>query len=94
MKSGNNSRMENVARYEATENKLTQINAMFQIILENIFSFDTIELKEGTREELEKAAALCASYPTWREALQMLNENISDLRDEVANYAFLCEMEA
>ena len=29
MKSGNISRMENVARYEATENKLTQINAMY-----------------------------------------------------------------
>lgn len=65
MKSGNISRMENVARYEATENKLTQINAMFQIILENIFSFDTIELKEGTREELEKAAAL------WRQLSNM-----------------------
>ena len=38
MKSGNISRMENVARYEATENKLTQINAMFSKLFWKTFS--------------------------------------------------------
>lgn len=64
-------------------NKLGQISSTMQILLDKIFSYDTIDL-EGSKEEVFKALEVCHNYPAWREVLELTWEQVIAVREKLA----------
>lgn len=64
--------------------RLTKINSTLEMVLENIFGFDTVDLDKGTAEEFAKMFKICKSYPVWREVLDSVQEQILSLREDLA----------
>lgn len=67
-------------------NKLGQVSATMQLLLENIFSYETAELMDS-KEEVFKALEILHSYPAWREVLSLTWEQVIAVREKLADSA-------
>lgn len=73
-------------------NKLGQVSATMRMVLEQIFAYDTIDLK-GSKDEIFRAIEVCHSYPAWREILNLVWEQIIAVRESLAEAEMSAEKE-
>lgn len=75
---------------EETTNDLNQVGCTLEMVLENIFCYDPADLA-GSMEEKERARKLVESYPVWREVLALAWDNLTTIRDKMADACMTVE---